>query len=226
MLGSMSHGVKGLLTALDGGVFKVNSGLRRGDQDKLAEGWAIVSDKIARIRKMVLDILYYAKSREPELAVVDVASFAADVAAVVEPKARQKGVRLCARFAPELGEAALDEASLSPALVNFLENSVDACADDRAKPEHEIVFSAYARGEDIVFAIEDNGVGMDQDTREKMFSLFFSSKGARGTGLGLFISNQAVRRHGGRILVDSTPGQGSTITVALPRRPAEGPRAT
>jgi len=226
MLGSMSHGVKGLLTALDGGVFKVNSGLRRGDQDKVSEGWAIVSDKIARIRKMILDILYYAKSREPELASVDAAKFAAEVAAVVEPKAQQKGVRLLTRCDASLGEAEFDEASLAPALVNFLENSVDACAEDRSKAEHEIVFSATAQGEDIVFVIKDNGVGMDQDTREKMFSLFFSSKGSKGTGLGLFISNQAVRRHGGHILVDSAPGEGSTITVVLPRRPAAKPLAT
>ncbi|MBF0482263.1 MAG: response regulator [Desulfovibrionaceae bacterium] len=218
MLGSMSHGVKGLLTALDGGVLKVNAGLRRADQDKLAEGWAIVSDKIARIRKMVLDILYYAKSREPELAPVDVARFAADVAAIVEPKARGKGVDFVARIDAAVGEALLDEASLSPALVNFLENSVDACAEDRAKTAHEIVFSAGLRGEAIVFTIRDNGVGMDQDTREKMFSLFFSSKGSKGTGLGLFISNQAVRRHGGVIEVESAPGAGSTIAVVLPRR--------
>jgi PAS domain S-box-containing protein len=226
MLGSMSHGVKGLLTALDGGVFKVNSGLRRGDQDKIGEGWAIVADKIARIRKMVLDILYYAKSREPELCAVDAGAFAAEVAAVVEPKARQKGVRLLTRLAADLGEAELDEASLSPALVNFLENSVDACADDRSKAEHEIVFSVTGSGQEIVFAIKDNGVGMDQDTREKMFSLFFSSKGSKGTGLGLFIANQAVSRHGGHILVESAPGEGSTITVVLPRRPAAKAQAT
>jgi PAS domain S-box-containing protein len=218
MLGSMSHGVKGLLTALDGGVFKVNSGLKRGDADKVREGWAVVGDKIARIRKMVLDILYYAKSREAEPVPVDAAAFAAEVAAIVEPKAAQKGVAFATRIEEGLGEADLDEASLAPALVNFLENAVDACADDRAKDAHQIVFAAGSDGDSVVFSVTDNGLGMDRDTREKMFTLFFSSKGSRGTGLGLFISNQAVRRHGGVIDVASEPGAGSTITITLPRR--------
>ncbi|MCF8029566.1 MAG: HAMP domain-containing histidine kinase, partial [Desulfohalobiaceae bacterium] len=57
----------------------------------------------------------------------------------------------------------------------------------------------------------------DRETREKMFTLFFSTKGNRGTGLGMFIAGQTVSRHGGSIEVESEPGQGSRITVWLPR---------
>ena len=65
-------------------------------------------------------------------------------------------------------------------------------------------------------AEEDNGVGMDSDTRERLFTLFFSTKGKSGTGLGLFISRKIVSQHGGRIQVDSTTGQGSRFTVSVP----------
>jgi signal transduction histidine kinase len=76
--------------------------------------------------------------------------------------------------------------------------------------------------------VEDNGIGMDRETREKAFSLFFSSKGLKGTGLGLFISNKIVDKHGGDIRVDSEQGRGTRFVIRLPLdarpsvRPTEG----
>jgi PAS domain S-box-containing protein len=220
MLGSMSHGVKGLLTSLDGGMYKVDKGLDKEELGRVREGWDVVSDKIGRIRKMVLDILYYAKSREPQLLPVDVALFASDLAGIVEPKATARGVGFRLQLGEELGKLPMDETALTSALVNLLENAVDACADDHSKDGHEVTFSVSLDRREVVLAVADNGMGMDQSTRERMFTLFFSSKGSRGTGLGLFIANQIVTEHGGRIAVDSTPGQGTTIAVRLP---LEGP---
>ena len=77
----------------------------------------------------------------------------------------------------------------------------------------------------MVFEIQDNGIGMDRETREKIFSLFFSSKGIKGTGLGLFIANKIVDRHGGTIEVESEPGRGTRFLVRLPleARPSTRP---
>ena len=69
-----------------------------------------------------------------------------------------------------------------------------------------------------MFEIEDNGIGMDRETREKAFSLFFSSKGAGGTGLGLFIANKIAQAHGGSIDVQSEEGKGSHFIVELLRK--------
>ncbi|AGW13607.1 putative two-component hybrid sensor and regulator [Megalodesulfovibrio gigas DSM 1382 = ATCC 19364] len=230
MLGSMSHGVKGLLTSLDGGVYKVEAGLRRENDAKVREGWGIVRDKIARIRKMVLDILYYAKSREPERVRVDAAAFARDLAEVAGAKAASRGVQCIVDIAPGAGQIAMDETAMHSALVNFLENAVDACAEaahQQQVPPAEKAVRLHVADVDgqLAFEIVDNGVGMDQHTREKMFTLFFSSKGSRGTGLGLFISNQIVAQHGGRILVESEPDHGSRIVITLPRGGSAGERA-
>ena len=72
--------------------------------------------------------------------------------------------------------------------------------------------------EQLQFRIEDNGIGMAQDVQDRAFTLFFSSKGAGGTGLGLFIANKITRAHGGSIELESEEGKGSTFTVKLPRR--------
>ena len=63
---------------------------------------------------------------------------------------------------------------------------------------------------------------MDQETREKMFTLFFTSKGSRGTGLGLFIANRVILEHGGTIKVTSELKKGSRFRICLPRNRPEG----
>jgi signal transduction histidine kinase len=103
--------------------------------------------------------------------------------------------------------------------VNLIENSLDACRADGAKADHAVRVAARRCDANIEFEIEDNGIGMDRETREKLFSLFFSSKGVSGTGLGLFISNKIADKHGGSIDVESEPGKGSRFVVRLPLTP-------
>ena len=69
---------------------------------------------------------------------------------------------------------------------------------------------------DIIFTVRDNGIGMDLETRENAFSLFYSSKGKKGTGLGLFIASKFIGQHGGDINIDSVKGQGALFTVKIP----------
>jgi signal transduction histidine kinase/FixJ family two-component response regulator len=217
LIASLSHGIKGLLTALDGGVYKVNAGLRAGDQQMVQTGWAKVTELIGRIKGMVLDILFYAKKRELQLRDTEAALLAGQVAEAVAPKAEQLGVSLVIEIAPDLGNFAVDSVVLSAAIVNILENAVDACLEDHTKDRHEVVFRARPDASGVFFEIEDNGIGMQPDTLARLFSVFFSTKGSRGTGLGLFIAKKAVDQHGGRIGAVSEPGQGSTFRIWIPR---------
>lgn len=217
LIASLSHGIKGLLTALDGGVYKVNAGFRNGDAEMVQVGWDKVTGLIGRIKGMVLDILFYAKKRELTLRCLQAETLAAQVAEAVAPKAKQLGVELAVDIHPKLGAFTVDEVVLSAALVNILENAVDACLDDKSKPVHRVSFSARPDASGVFFEIEDNGVGMSPDTLSRLFSVFFSTKGSRGTGLGLFIAKKAVDQHGGRIGAVSEPGQGSTFRIWVPR---------
>lgn len=217
LIASLSHGIKGLLTALDGGVYKVNSGLRTGNQDMVKTGWGKVQELIGRIRGMVLDILFYAKKRELQLREMPAANLMRQVAEAVAPKADQLGVGFNVEIDERLGLFRVDEVVLSAALVNILENAVDACLEDHSKAEHLVRFSARPDASGVFLEIEDNGIGMQPDTLNRLFSVFFSTKGSRGTGLGLFIAKKAVDQHGGRIGAVSEPGQGSTFRIWIPR---------
>lgn len=67
------------------------------------------------------------------------------------------------------------------------------------------------------YSVTDNGVGMDYELKQKVFTTFFTTKGLGGTGLGLLTTRKIIQEHGGRIELESTPGKGSTFTILLPR---------
>lgn len=217
LLGSVSHSIKGLLTGLDGGMYLVNSGLAKANFGQIEEGWGTVKLLVGRIRQMVLDILFYAKERELQWERVDALSFVHEVATLTRSKLQQRHIEYILDFEAGLGSLEIDAGVVRSALTNILENAVDACMDDGAKTDHRIIFRARSQEDHVIFEITDNGSGMDQETQQNLFTLFFSSKGQRGTGLGLYVSHKVIQQHGGSISVDSQPGQGSTFTITLPR---------
>ncbi len=216
LVGSISHGIKGLLTGLDGGIYLVNSGLEKDNPERVTQGWEMVQRNIGRIRSMVMDILYYAKDRELDVTDIDAAALVAEIGEILEKKARTLGVGFKLDIDPQIGTFQGDFKAVRASLLNILENSVEACHSDGEKDEHQVVFTVRQETASMVFEVRDNGIGMDQETTEKIFSLFFSSKGIKGTGLGLFIANKIVAKHGGSITVRSEPGTGAHFKVCLP----------
>ncbi|MGD9731443.1 MAG: ATP-binding protein [Desulfamplus sp.] len=226
MLGSMSHGVKGMLTALDGGIYQMESGLRKSDPESVQIAFESVKQMVRRIKKMVLEILYYAKSRKLQYQTVDVVELVKTVISRVEELANKNGIQIKTYLPESLGDMDIDSNWLESALVNLAENAVEACVyDKRTDKEHKVEFRLWEEtgeeGSNICLSIKDNGMGMDKDTRERMFTLFFSSKGSQGTGLGLFIAGHVVEQHGGKIEVESILGEGSCFELTLPRKKQE-----
>lgn len=217
LIGSVSHGIKGLLTGLDGGMYLLNSGFAKENQGQIKEGWETVKLMVKRIRSMVLDILYYAKERNLQWERVDVIAFADDLAFTVEPRMEKHRIAFVREFDAAAGMFEIDPGIVHPALINILENAVDACVEDLSEKSHKIVFSVKQDKENIIFEVHDDGIGMSRETKENIFTLFFSSKGHRGTGLGLFVSNKIIQKHGGSIEVWSEPGQGSHFRVRIPK---------
>jgi len=216
LVGSISHGIKGLLTGLDGGIYMVNTGFAKDKPERVEKGWEMVQRNVERIRSMVLDILYYAKDRELAVEEVDLAALVSEFREGLEKKASDADTTLEIDIAEDTSVFPGDPQAIRAMLLNLLENSLDACRMDKDKDCHTIRLGIRRDPQMMVIEVEDNGMGMDQETREKLFSLFFSSKGIKGTGLGLFISNKIVDKHGGSIGVDSEPGRGAKFEIRLP----------
>ena len=217
LVGSVSHGLKGLLNGLAGGMYLVDSGFKKDSQERVHKGWDTVKRNVARIQSMVSDILYYAKDRVPICESLSAVEVAEDVRGLVESRAKELDVELTVMIAPDAGEFVADPQAVRSLLVNLIENSMDACRLDVKNSGHRVDVRLQGAPGHVRFEIEDNGIGMDQETREKAFSLFFSSKGTEGTGLGLFVSNRIAKAHGGTIELTSEPGVGTRFVVELPR---------
>ncbi len=218
VISSISHGIKGLLTSLDGGIYLVNSGLEKNNQERVKQGWQMVERNVARIKTMVLDLLYYAKDRDPDLEWIPTLMVAEEVCELMQGKAKEYGIDFQCAFDPGAGHFAVDAKAIRSLLVNLIENALDACRVDKKKNKHQIKIRLKGYPEFVEFEVYDNGIGMDQETRERAFSLFFSSKAGDGTGLGLFISNKIAQAHGGEIKLESELNKGTRVTIQLPRK--------
>ena len=225
LVGSISHGIKGLLTGLDGGIYMVNSGFERDKPERVKKGWEMVQRNVDRIRSMVLDILYYAKDRELIVEDISLPGMVDDLRDGIKKKALDLGARVEFKIPDDIGVFHGDPQAIRAMLLNLIENSIDACRMDSEKTDHVITVVARRAEPFMTISVEDNGIGMDRETREKIFSLFFSSKGLKGTGLGLFISNKIVDKHGGTIEVESEVGKGTKFIVRIPliARPSTTP---
>ena len=226
MIGSISHGIKGLLTGLDGGMYLLEGGLRAQDPDRIDEGWNTVKLMVERIRRMVMDILFHAKKRDLQWEQLDILQFAAEAARMMETRLADLNIA----FKVSLPEAAIDcridPGYVHAALMNIFENAIDACQRDGSKAMHCIQFALHTEKGHAVLTICDNGTGMDEETQSKLFTEFFSSKGRKGTGLGLFIANKIIGQHGGSITVSSAPQRGSQFSIRLPIPPRPSPKTS
>ncbi|MCP4679638.1 MAG: PAS domain-containing sensor histidine kinase [Deltaproteobacteria bacterium] len=218
LISSISHGIKGLLNGLDGGMYLVDTGMKKGDDERLKKGWEMVKRNVERVRSQVLNILYYTKKRTPKWERISAVELAEELLSLMGAKATELDVDLESAVDEGAGDFEADPQAMRSMFLNLLENSLDACRVDKDKSNHRVTFGVKGDDDHVRFEIEDNGIGMDRETREKAFSLFFSSKGAKGTGLGLFIANKITKSHGGNIELDSELGRGSRFTLLIPRK--------
>ena len=183
----------------------------------------------SRIKKLVLDILYYTKTRTMEWNNISIKEFMEDTIDIISMNAEKNSITIDCNLEvlTEDDSFEIDETSLQAAMINILENGVEACIDNPAKKEHTISFIARIDKEKVLFRIQDNGLGMDPATLKNIFTIFFSSKGNKGTGLGLFIANKVIGQHRGEIKVKSTQNKGTEFLIKIPRtvpKTARNPR--
>jgi PAS domain S-box-containing protein len=112
---------------------------------------------------------------------------------------------------------ATDCAPLTLVLLNLLTNAQQAVADSGSKQQHHVRVSSLDKGEEgVEIAVSDDGPGIPEEVRGRIFDPFFTTK-QQGTGIGLAVSSELVRRMGGHILVESEVGKGATFRVHIPK---------
>ncbi len=221
VIASISHHIKNILQGIEGGSFLVTTALQRGDLQAIDQGWKVVEKNQRRIKALVLDMLAYGKERQPQMAEHEMNEIVKDAIDLLMQGAAEQGVKLVFDKKPPTARIYGDEDAIYHAIVNLITNAVEACTERRKndcdaeyKPAVEVEVRAN-RGH-VEMIVTDNGKGMDAAQMERVFVAFESTKGARGSGLGLAVSRKIINEHGGNILVNSELDKGTTFTIQLP----------
>jgi len=213
----LAHGIKNVITGLEGGMYVVNSGIRRNDNEKIRQGWEILEENIARISSFVKEFLDFAKGRTPKVTVVDPNRIARQVIDLFRDTASRSGIELQCSFGEGIGKAPLDEEGIHTALANLVSNALDACEMSDKKERHVTLVTREKNGT-LIYEVVDDGCGMDYDVKQKVFTNFFSTKkSGKGTGLGLLTTRKIVQEHGGRVSFESTEGVRTLFRLEFPR---------
>ena len=211
-MAGVGHSVKNILTGVKAGGEIVDAALKERDIDPLERGWGILRRSIDRMEVLVLNLLTLSKDRAPQRMPVALNDVVADAVEVLRPNAEKSGVTLT--FQRGEGEPAFAEGpAIHRVVLNLVLNAIEACEDSGGT----VAVRYTLAGDDHVIEVRDTGPGIAPEAMPALFEVFGSTKGSRGTGLGLPSCDKIVREHGGRIEVDSTPGAGATFRVFLTR---------
>jgi two-component system, NtrC family, sensor kinase len=221
----LSHHIKNILQGVRGGSYLIDMGLKDHNEDLIGRGWSIVEKNQTKIYNLVLDMLTFSKERKPELKAGGLNETVGEVAELMQARAQECRVRLDCRLTDGIPPATFDPEGIHRAVLNVVTNAIDAV---EGAPDGAVrLETGYNAAADTVFvAVTDNGPGISPEQLPRIFNIFESTKGARGTGLGLAVSQKILREHGGEITVESKPGEGSQFVLCWPRldedqRPAE-----
>jgi len=212
----LAHGVKNILTGLEGGLYLVRWGLEDDRRDKLQRGWEMLDRNFDRITTFVREFLNFAKGQVPEVEPTEPNLLVEEVVALFEDAARKKGVSISTELQERIPAANLDREGIHKCLSNLVSNAIDACLLSDEKSCQVVVRTRDRKG-CLEFEVEDTGCGMDCEIKRKVFTSFFTTKGTKGTGLGLLETKKVIQEHGGSVDIESEPGVGSTFRLILPR---------
>jgi len=214
----LAHTIKNIANGLKGSIFVLGQGIELDEKEYLLQGWRMVESNVEKIKNLSLDLLNFGKYATVSLSPCDPNGPAAEVARLLESRARELGVDLTAELSVGLPPVSLDAGGIHCCLLNLVGNAVDACRDGAGggTDRRVVVRTLPVPGGGVEYQVADTGCGMDDDVRLRLFQSFFSTKGTEGTGIGLMVTRRIVDQHQGVIEVRSEKGRGSTFTIRLP----------
>ncbi|MBM4094268.1 MAG: FHA domain-containing protein, partial [Planctomycetes bacterium] len=188
-IATLSHHIKNILQGIRGGSYLIEEGLKVTDFEVVTKGWAIVERNQERISNLVMDMLSFSKERVPEMVEADINEVVRDVVELMSARAAEAGVQLGCDPAPDLPTLTFDPEAMHRAVLNVVTNALDACEHTdggRVGVRTEFVADQHV----VRIVVDDNGEGIPPEDLSRIFSVFESRKGSRGTGLGLPVSQK------------------------------------
>ena len=211
----LSHHIKNILQGIRGGSYLIDMGLNKSDEALVRNGWTIVDRNQTKIYHLVMDMLTFSKERQPVLKHGDLNATISDVVELMTARATESSTAFSSDLSSELPLTSFDPEAIHQATLNIVLNAFDA-TDEVEESAIEVTTEYDESTDTISISVQDNGPGVPDDQLDGIFNVFESTKGSRGTGLGLAVSRKIIREHGGDITVESTAGQGCRFMMSWP----------
>ena len=213
----LAHCVKNILNGIRSGSAVVDRHLKAEDMTEVRRGWQTVRRNNDMLSNLVLDMLSLARDTKFHPFPTDVNDLADQICQLMSERAAQRGIRITCTPGHGVDEVMTDPTQLYRCLLNLVSNAVDACGEDgRVR-----VRVCRADGKErFTLSVTDDGEGIAPEHRQRLFAEFFTTKGSRGTGLGLPVTAKLVAGMGGRLTFHSVVGRGTRFVVALPAQAA------
>jgi signal transduction histidine kinase len=214
VMAGLSHDIKNMLNSMKTGYYLLQMGVDGQDMECIAESFPIIGSSMQRISGFVMDMLDYSKSRKPQRSPMHLNALAEEIVGAMGPVAADKDVKLVHQLDADMDTIPADSNAIFRCLSNLVTNAVEA-----VEKGGEVTVRTEWSNDDAYAAliVEDNGSGIPDEDQEKIFDALFSSKGSKGTGLGLAVTKKIVEEHGGEIGLDSELGRGTTFSIRLPK---------
>jgi signal transduction histidine kinase len=213
---SMSHAIKNVAGGLEGGMFVIEKGLELENREYLRQGWEMVRRDVERIRNLSMELLDYAKPVTITPVDADPNAPARQVHDLMATQARNCDVQLVLDLDDSLPSMRMDPNAIHQCLTNLVSNAVDACQDRLEGEKKVVIRTRDGGGMSVRYEVEDTGHGIAPEILTRIFNSFFTTKGSRGTGIGLMATKKLVKEMDGSIMANSRVGQGAIFTITIP----------
>ncbi len=209
---NLSHGIKNILQAVRSGEDVMDDAFSHQDIDQAKKAWGILKRNLDKIQKLVLDMLKFSKSDQPQRQLCQFNRLVETVVQMVRPQADERQVGIVIQADEDMPQVQVDPDQMQDVVMNLILNAIEAV--DPQTGQVTVHTELQSEPRELVLRVSDNGKGIED--METIFEPFHSEKPHVGTGLGLSIAKKIIQMHKGTIDVQSLPGEGSIFTVQIP----------
>lgn len=209
----LAHCIKNIITGLSGGVMLIDNHIEEIEHKKIRTGWQVLKPNIDRISKLTSEMVEFSKERKLDFEKTDIHKLIRDVFYLVQFRFRDQNIVFEDEMDPQLTEAEIDSDAVFRSLLNLVSNALDAVENDKGI----ITIRTHQLDSNrIEIIIQDNGCGIADEYKDKLFVKFFSTKGTKGTGLGLALVKKIIDAHNGIVSCSSRIRKGTSFIIRLP----------
>jgi len=226
MLGTLAaglaHEIKNPLGGIKGAAQLLSMELSKGSP--LQDYTQIMIKEVERINFIIEELMDLGSPREPEVGDVDLARVLNDIVLLQREAARSRNILFKLKLDPSIPPVQGDEGLLTRLFLNLIKNAGESISregevviETRIASNYHMTGPGRRSSPMVDIIISDTGCGIDQQEMDRIFTPYFTTK-SKGSGLGLAISQKIIEDHNGLLKIESTPNQGTTVTISLPLR--------